>query len=64
MYSPPRHKLEAEDYEHFLHHLGNKFIVRGDWNAKHTNWGSRLIIPKGRNLLQSITNHNCSYVNW
>ena len=34
----------------------------GDWNAKHTNWGSRLITPKGRNLLQSITKHNCSYL--
>ena len=34
----------------------------GDWNAKHTNWGSRLITPKGRNLLQSITNHNCEYL--
>ena len=40
MYSPPRHKIEAEDYKIFFHFLGNKFIVGGDWNAKHTNWGS------------------------
>lgn len=33
MYSPPRHKIDVEDYEHFLHHLGNKFIMGGDWNA-------------------------------
>jgi hypothetical protein len=37
-------------------------MVGGEWDAKHTNWGSRLITPKGRNLLQSITNYNCSYL--
>jgi hypothetical protein len=46
MYSPPRHRIKVEDYKNFLHHLGNKFMVEGDWNAKHTNWGSRLITPK------------------
>jgi hypothetical protein len=39
-----------------------KFILGGDWNAKHTNWGSRITAPKGRNFLQSITNYNCSYL--
>jgi hypothetical protein len=62
IYSPPRHRIEIEDYENFLHHLGNKLIVGGDWNAKHTNWESRIITPKGRNLLQSITNYNYSYL--
>jgi hypothetical protein len=38
----------------------NKFMVGEDWNAKHTNWESRLMTPEGRNLLQSITNYNCS----
>jgi hypothetical protein len=27
MYSPPRHRIEVEDYTNFLHHLGNKFMV-------------------------------------
>jgi exonuclease III len=62
MYSPPKHRIEVEDYTNILHHFGNKFMVGGDWNAKHINWGSRLITPKGRNLLQSITNYNCSYL--
>ena len=39
-----------------------KFIAGCDWNAKHTNWGSHIITPKGKNLLQSITNCNCSYL--
>jgi len=62
MYSPPRHRIEVDDYDNFLQHLGNKFIVGGDWNAKHTNWGSRIVTPKGKNLLHSITNCNCSYL--
>jgi len=24
MYSPPRHRTEVDDYDNFLHHLGNK----------------------------------------
>jgi hypothetical protein len=34
MYSPPRHRNGVEVYDNFLHHLGNKFIVGGDWKAK------------------------------
>ena len=37
LYSPPRHNLRTDEYDNFLHHLGTKFIVGGDWNAKHTN---------------------------
>ena len=62
MYSPPHHRIEVDDYDNFLHHRGNKFIVSGDWNTKHTNWGSRIVTPKGKNLLQSITNCNWSYL--
>ena len=46
MYSPPRNKIEAEDYKNIFHHLANKFIAGRDWNAKHTSWGSRLTTPK------------------
>jgi hypothetical protein len=62
MYSPPRNRIEVENYTNVLQHLGNQFRVGGDWNAKRINWGSRLITPKGRNLLQSITNYNCLYL--
>jgi hypothetical protein len=50
------------DYDTFLSHLGPRFIAGGDWNAKHTDWGSSLTTPKDRNLMQSITSHNCSYL--
>lgn len=39
---------------HFFQALGNRFIAGGDYNAKHHQWGSRLITPKGRQLLQAM----------
>ncbi|GBP77919.1 Probable RNA-directed DNA polymerase from transposon BS [Eumeta japonica] len=30
-----------------------RFIAAGDYNAKHTFWGSRLTLPRGRELLKS-----------
>ena len=38
--------------------LGDKFIVAGDFNAKHTLWGSRINTPRGRTLEQYIRNSN------
>lgn len=62
IYCPPRHRIEPEEYEALFDQLGGKFIIGGDWNAKHTDWGSRLITPKGRNLLTAIANSNCSHL--
>lgn len=55
VYSPPRHNIKKEEYVKFFQTLGNKFIAAGDYNAKHTHWGSRLISPKGRQLLEAIS---------
>jgi hypothetical protein len=54
IYSPPRHVIKAQQYQDFFKNLGNKFIVGGDFNAKHKHWGSRLITPKGKQLLEAI----------
>lgn len=54
IYSPPRHNIKKEQYKSFFSSLGNRFISCGDYNAKHTSWGSRLITPKGRQLLSAI----------
>ena len=61
-YSPPRHVISSEEYEDFLLHLGPHFLVAGDWNAKHTAWGSRLVTRKGMNLLHVIQHHNLNYL--
>jgi hypothetical protein len=58
MYSPPRHLIEKDDYISFLNTLGDKFIVGGDFNAKHIHWGSQLTTKKGKELYQAITELN------
>lgn len=54
IYCPPRHSIKKEQFIDFFSTLGNKFLVAGDYNAKHTFWGSRLITPKGRQLLNAV----------
>lgn len=62
IYSPPRHTITYEEYQEYFLQLGSHFIVVGDWNAKNTAWGSRLITPKGRTLLKVIEQNNFSFL--
>lgn len=39
VYSPPRHRIETEDYQEFLQTFEGRFIIGGDLNAKNTRWG-------------------------
>ena len=61
VYCPPRHSPSATDYAAFFQSLGPRFLVGGDWNAKHTAWGGRLTTPKGRTLFYTISGNNCTY---
>lgn len=58
VYFPPRHAVLCETYEDFFTNLGSRYIVGGDYNAKHPWWGSRLINPKGRELYKCIRKHH------
>jgi hypothetical protein len=62
IYSPPRYTISTEEYEDLFPILGSHFLIAGDWNAKHTTWGSRLITPKGRNLFTAIRHLNLKYL--
>jgi len=62
IYCPPRHNISTDEYEDFLRTLGNRFIVGGDWNAKHTQWGSRLTTTKGCNLWRAVSDSNYDYI--
>jgi hypothetical protein len=62
IYSPPRHNITTHEYQHYFNTLGPRFIAAGDWNAKHTIWGSRLITQKGRTLLRAIQQDNLNYL--
>lgn len=55
VYCPPKHKIDQEKFLGFFSTLGSKFISAGDYNAKHTYWGSRLLTPRGRQLFNTIT---------
>ena len=51
LYSPPKHKISENEYSLLFEHLGPKWILGGDYNAKHQHWGSRITTTKGRELL-------------
>ena len=62
VYCPPRHSIAKEDFDSFLDTLGNRCIAGGVYNAKHTQWGSRLVTVRGKNLLNSIITNNLNYL--
>jgi hypothetical protein len=62
VYCPPRHDISAEEHITFFQSLGTKFLIGGDWDAKHKEWDARLTTPKGRNLLYAINRQNCNYL--
>lgn len=61
IYCPPRYNIKEYAYTHFFKQLGEKFIIGGDFNAKHTDWGSRLTTTKGKELHQAIIKYNCNW---
>ena len=62
IYCPPKHNIKAEKFRHFYTSLGHRFLAGGDYNAKHTHWGSRLVTPRGRELLKAMQEENLMYV--
>ena len=61
IYCPPRHNIKENAYTYLFKQLGEKFIIAGDFNAKHTDWGSRLTTTKGKELHQAIIKYNCNW---
>jgi hypothetical protein len=62
VYCPPPYNIQTQQFNDFFTVLGSKFIAGGDFNAKHTHWGSRLITPRGRTLYKSVTEINLDFV--
>lgn len=58
VYCPPRHRFTKDKLLPFFDTLGPRFLVGGDYNAKHTDWGSRLITTRGRELFRVIAERN------
>lgn len=54
IYCPPRYNIKREQFDHIFESLSGRVIIGGDWNAKHSQWGSRLTVTRGRELKESI----------
>ena len=48
VYCPLRHSIANENFDSLFDALGNRFIAGGDYNAKHTQWGSRFVTARGK----------------
>jgi hypothetical protein len=46
----------------FFQILGPRFLAGGDFNSKHTHWGSRLTTTKGRELAKLLQANNYSFL--
>jgi len=58
VYCPPRFTITEGEFTQFFNSLGEHFIAGGDYNAKHTHWGSRLVNPKGKQLYNAVIKAN------
>jgi hypothetical protein len=62
VYLPPKHTVKLEQLEDFHNTLGRRFTAGGDYNAKQTDWGSRLITPRGREILRTMERNNLKHL--
>jgi hypothetical protein len=62
IYWPPRYNIYANEYKTVFDKMNSRFIIGGDFNAKHTHWGSRLITAKGRELYKAVSDTGCEIV--
>lgn len=62
IYAPPGQTIDHTLFSNLFSSLGSRWILGGDYNSKHTVWGSRLINPRGRNLLKAAQKFNCTFL--
>jgi hypothetical protein len=62
VYLPPKHTVCKEQLEEFCANLVPRFIAGGDYTAKHTDWGSRIITPRGLEVLKTMESNNLTYL--
>lgn len=61
VYCPPGKRILQQQFEAYFHSLGPRFISGGDYNSKHTQWGARLITPRGTQLHQAMLANGYGY---
>jgi len=60
VYCPPRPAISSQETERFLNSLGRTFLIGGDFNAKHPQWGCQAQNIRGRMFQNILQNVNCS----
>ena len=60
VYCPPRPAISLQQTEQFLSSLGRTFLIGGDFNAKHPQWGCLAQNTRGRMFQNIMLNKNCS----
>ena len=62
LYRPPGHSINAKQYTELFRRLNNRFIIGGDFNAKHIHWGSRITQTTGRKLFSAVSDYGCEFI--
>ncbi|KAL4098606.1 hypothetical protein QTP88_023174 [Uroleucon formosanum] len=62
VYCPPRLAISSEHLSQFLNSLGRSFLIGGDFNAKHSQWGCRTDSTRGRLLQNIILNPKITFI--
>jgi hypothetical protein len=62
VYLPAKHTVKQEQPEDYYNSLGRQFTEGGDYNAKHTDWGSRLITSRGREVFNTMERNNLKHL--
>ena len=60
-YCSPTCSIKRETFKSLLLELGDRFILGGDFNAKHSDWGSRVTLTRGNELMHAIKELGCNF---
>lgn len=61
LYCSPTCSIKKDVFKSLLLKLGDRFILGGDFNAKHLDWGSRVTLTRGKELRQAIRELGCNF---
>ncbi|KAH8273295.1 hypothetical protein KR018_006794, partial [Drosophila ironensis] len=55
IYCPPRNRIDERNFSGLLAQCGHRYLIGGDWNARHWLWGDRSNSNRGHELVDDIT---------
>lgn len=61
VYCSPTCRIRKDTFKSLLVELGDRFILGGDFNAKHLDWGSRVTLTRGKELRQAMRELGCNF---